>query len=166
MSGIGAHALAPGPAALAALPAERGGGDDLEDEPGNVLALVAGPALRGRGGAEAHGRDVEEGGEEAVTLGLEERPPLLLRGGDEEDHRVHRLADASLLARALQGAGDLAADLEEALPLPAQPLVDPLAALLGKGDQVHALGLAAARDMRPHLFGGEGQDGGQESRKG
>src|SRR6266404_5835359 len=99
MSGIGAHGLAPGPAAL-------GGGDDLEHEPWNVLALVAGPALRGRGGAEAHGRDVEEGGEEAVALGL-----------------------------------------EEGLPLPAQPLVDPLAALLGKGDQVHALGLAAARDV-------------------
>src|ERR1700730_15502412 len=120
MSGIAAHALAPGPAALAALPAEGGGGDDLEDEPGNVLALVAGDAVRGRSGAEAHGGDAEQGGEEAVTLGLEERPPLLLRGGHDEDDRVHRLADASLLARGLQGARDLAAHLEQALPLPAQ----------------------------------------------
>src|SRR5438093_13419425 len=101
MSGIGAHTLTPGPAALAALPAEGGGGDDLQHEPGNVLALVAGPAVHGWGGAEAYGGDIEQGGEEAVALGLEERPPLLLRGGNEEDHRVHRLADASLLARGL-----------------------------------------------------------------
>ena len=119
------------------------------------------------GGAlgEPHGRHVEERREQLLALAGEQRPPLLLGRARDVHDGVDALADQPLLARGLERARDLAAHFEQALPLGAEPLVDPLAPLLGEGHEVHALGLAAAGDVAPHLVGGEAQDGRQEPRE-
>src|SRR4029077_1988545 len=148
------HPCAPGPAALALLPAEGLGRHDLQHEAGDVLALVADPA-RGRGLAEARARDVEEGRQEGLPLGLEERAPLLLGRARHEYHRVDAFADLALLTCRLERARDLAAHLEQALPVRGQPLVRPLPALLREEHEVHALRLAAPRDVGPDLVRGE-----------
>src|SRR5260370_7381030 len=89
------HPRAPGPAALALLPAERLGRHDLQHEAGDVLALVADPAGR-RGLGEPCPRDVEERGEQSLALGLEQRPPLLLGRARDEPHPVTALPDLPL----------------------------------------------------------------------
>src|SRR5258708_8566947 len=97
------HPRAPGPAALALLPAERLGRHDFQDEAGDVLALVA-DAAGGSGLAEPRPRDVEEGGEQGLALRLEQRAPLLLGRAHHEHHRVAALADLPPLARRLAPA--------------------------------------------------------------
>src|SRR5439155_18631516 len=92
-------------------------------------------------------------------------PPLLLGCARDEDDRIHALADLPLLARSLERARDFAAHLEQALPLGAQTVVDPFAALVGKGDEVHALGLAAAGYVAPYFVGGKGENGREEPRE-
>src|SRR5262249_52740301 len=97
-------ARAPRPTALALLPAQILRRHHLDGEAGNVLALVADRGSVRRPLEQAHARDVEECREERPALLLQQRPPLFLGRTRDVDDRVDTLADASLLARRLEGA--------------------------------------------------------------
>src|SRR5262245_36181584 len=120
---------APRPTALTFPPAQILRRHHLDGETRNVLALVADRGAARRPLEQAHARDVEECREERPTLLLQQRPPFFLGRARDVDDRVDALADASLLARRLEGARDFPSYLEQSLPLRGETLVDPFPAL-------------------------------------
>src|SRR5947207_6899340 len=153
-----ADLLAPGPAALA-LPAPRL--VHADDEARDLLALIADGGLRLRR-LLFHLRDDEERGQERA-LGTEERGQILGRA-HQEDARLEPAPDEPTRARGLERLRDLAAYLEEAAPLPREPVVEPLHRLLGEPLEMDALAPGAGQ-VAPGLLGGERQNRRQEPRE-
>src|SRR5882762_986819 len=139
MDGVRAHVLAAHPAALALLAARP---VDADDETGNVLALVR-DAGGGAGAVEVDPRHDEER-RQKLALGAQELGQVL-RGVRDPHGRLESAPDQLRVARHLERLRDLAAHLEEPVPVTLERLVEPLARRLRKPLEVHALGVGAGQ---------------------
>src|SRR5438552_8494124 len=132
MGRIAPDLLAACPAPLALLPRRA---VDADDEPGDVLALVA-HALTAAA-LEVDARDDEQRRQQRA-LGAEQ--PWHILGRRLDPHaRLQPSADQLLRAGGLQRLGHLAAYLEQAVPLRLERVVEPLQRHLGKAVEVHRL---------------------------
>ena len=89
--------------------------------------------------------------EEVFVFGLDE--DLGLKGVSDEFF---------VLARDLEGLGDLCADFKEPFPFLLKVLRDLGQGFFREGGKMHAFTFPLAREVAPDLFGGKGEDGGHK----
>src|SRR5262249_9590960 len=89
----------------------------------------------------------------------------VIRRGEDPRRRLQAGADALLRALALPRAGDDTAELADALPLGAQPVVAPLGWHLGIGDEMDAHLVAITMAAEPSFLGGEAEHRRQPARQ-
>src|SRR5438132_6926634 len=133
MGRIAPDLLAACPAPLALFPRRA---VDADDEPGDVLALVA-HALAAAAALEVDARDDEQRRQQR-SLGAEQPRHILGRRLDPHA-RLQPAADQLLRAGRLQRLGHLAAYLEQAVPLRLERVVEPPQRHLGKALAVDRL---------------------------